>query len=260
MLDFHSHLMPGVDDGAADIDESRSGLATMVEQGFTTDITTPHIRGSMTRRPAELARYLAELDAAFEALSTLSSAEFPALRLERGVELMLDVPDPRVDDPRLRLAGSSFLLVEFPFMNIPPNSTIAIREVCAGGVVPVIAHPERYSNMSTNFELIESWRDSGAKIQINAGSLIGQYGATAKRIVWQILEQGWADYMSSDYHSRGRLPSRASAAALCERGGAAQLKLLTVTNPQRLLRSEPPIEVEPLDEAQLSFWKKIFRA
>ena len=260
MLDFHSHLMPGVDDGAANIDESRSGLAVMVEQGFTTIITTPHIRGSMTRRPRELDRYLAELDSAFEALSALAAVEFPALRLERGVELMLDVPDPHVDDPRLRLAGSNFVLVEFPYMNIPPNSTMAIREVCARGVVPVIAHPERYSNMSTNFELIESWRDSGARIQINAGSLLGQYGGTARRLVWQILERGWADYLSTDYHSRGRCPSRACAAALFERGGAAQLKMLTVTNPERLLRSETPLEVEQLDEAQLSLWKKIFRA
>ena len=60
MLDFHNHLMPGVDDGAADLDESRSGLSTMAGQGVTTIITTPHIRGSMTTRPAELEQYLSE--------------------------------------------------------------------------------------------------------------------------------------------------------------------------------------------------------
>ena len=75
MLDFHNHLMPGVDDGARDIDESRSGLATMAEQGITTIVTTPHIRGSMTHRPRDLDRYLGELDAAFESLSTLAAAD-----------------------------------------------------------------------------------------------------------------------------------------------------------------------------------------
>jgi protein-tyrosine phosphatase len=143
-------------------------------------------------------------------------------------------------------------------MNVPPNSTIAIREVRAAGVTPIIAHPERYSNMSTNLDLIESWRDAGALIQINAGSLVGQYGANAKRIVWHILANGWADYLSSDYHSRGRCPVTQCAAAMKERGGAAQLRLLTYTNPQRMLRSEHPIAADPLEDTQFSLWKKIF--
>jgi Capsular polysaccharide biosynthesis protein len=233
MIDFHSHLMPGVDDGAADLDESRAGLQVMVEQGVTTIITTPHVRGSQTHRPEELYRYLLQLDSAFESLKNLAGAEFPGLRVERGAELMLDVPSPVLIDERLHLAGTKFMLVEFPFMNIPPHSTIPIREIKGNGVIPIIAHPERYSNMSGNMEIIESWRDAGACIQINAGSVVGQYGATAKRLVWQILENGWADYLSSDYHSRGRCPIRDCEEIMRERGGAAQHHALTVTNPER---------------------------
>jgi tyrosine-protein phosphatase YwqE len=73
-----------------------------------------------------------------------------------------------------------------------------------------------------------------------------------------VLERGLADYLSSDYHSRGRCSVRQGAAALLERGGGSQLRQLTVTNPQRMLRSEPPIPVEPLEEVQLGFWKKVF--
>ena len=256
MLDFHNHLMPGVDDGAADLDESRSGLSTMAGQGVTTIITTPHIRGSMTTRPAELEQYLTELDTAFESLTSLATFEFPALRLERGVEMMLDVPAPAMTDPRLRLAGTRFALFEFPWMSIPPNSTLAIREVKSAGVTPIIAHPERYANMSTNLEMIESWKDAGAFIQINSGSLVGFYGNTPRRLAWMILENGWADYMCSDYHSRGRCAIRPCSVAMMERGGAAQLRMLTVTNPERMLRSEDPLEVEPLEEVQLGFFKK----
>ena len=259
MLDFHNHLMPGVDDGAADLDESRSGLATMVEQGVGTIITTPHIRASLTHKARELEHYLADLDAAFESLATLAAMEFPSIRLERAVEMMLDIPAPKLDDPRLRLAGTRFALVEFPWMSIPPNSAFAVRQVTAEGVTPIIAHPERYSNMSGNMDMIESWKDAGALIQINAGSLTGQYGVTTKRIVWSILEHGLADYMCSDYHSRGRCPLRATAALMLERGGAAQLRAMTVTNPERMLRSEEPVPVEPLEEAQLGFWQKVFR-
>ena len=260
MIDFHSHLMPGVDDGAADLDESRSGLAAMREQGITTIITTPHIRASMTDRPHELEHYMSALDAAFESLATLAAAEFPDLRVERGVEMMLDTPQPAMGDLRLHLAGTIFVLMEFPYMTIPPNSSMAVRQLRGRGVIPIVAHPERYSNMSSNIDLIESWRDAGAYIQVNAGSFVGQYGNTARRLAWGILERGLADYLCSDYHSRGRLSVRACSAALLERGGGAQLRMLTLTNPQRMLRSEVPLPVEPLEEVQLGFWKKVFRS
>lgn len=259
MIDFHSHLMPGVDDGAADIDESRSGLQVMREQGITTIITTPHIRASLTERSRELDKYLGELDAAFEQLVTLGAAEFPDLRIERGVELMLDTPQPKMNDLRLRLAGTNFVLMEFPYMTIPPHSAAAVRQVRGMGVIPIIAHPERYSNMSTNIERLEAWRDAGAYIQLNAGSFLGQYGSTARRLAWMIAEHGLADYLSSDYHSRGRCSVRACAAAFLERGGAAQLRAMTVTNPERMLRSEAPLPVEPIEEVQLGFWRKVFR-
>jgi protein-tyrosine phosphatase len=258
MFDFHNHLMPGVDDGAANIDESRSGLATMLEQGVTTIVTTPHIRASLTDWPRELESYLGQLDEAFAALERLSQAEFPAVRLERGVEIMLDVPSPSLTDPRLRLAGTRFALVEFPFMNVPPNSTMPIRSVVGQGVTPIIAHPERYANMGSNVELIDAWREAGALIQVNCGSLVGQYGATARRLSWQILESGWAQYLSSDYHSKGRCTIQQCSAAMLERGGAAQLRALTVTNPERMLSSEDPIDVDPLEPIQLGFWRKIF--
>jgi protein-tyrosine phosphatase len=259
MLDFHSHLMPGVDDGAADIDESRYGLRTLAEQGVTTVITTPHVRASVTHKPQELYRQLLDLDQAFEALTDLAKAEFPNLRVERGAELMLDVPSPLLIDERMHLAGTSFVLVEFPFMNIPPHSTIPLREIRANGVIPIVAHPERYSNMAGNLEIVEEWRDVGAYIQINTGSLVGQYGATARRLVWQILEQGWADYLSSDFHSRGRCTVRDCTQVMTDRGGALQHRALTVTNPGRMLNSEAPLPVMPLEEAQRNFWQKVFR-
>lgn len=251
--------MPGVDDGAADLDEARAGLAVMEEQGVRTIVTTPHIRASLTHRPGELERYLSEIDLAFSALEALAARDFPALRLDRGVEMMLDVPSPSLDDPRLRLGATSYVLCEWPHMSIPPNSTAAIRDITAAGVVPIVAHPERYSNMNSRLDLIEDWRYAGAYVQVNSGSLVGQYGSTAERLAWMILEHGWADFLSSDYHSRGRCAIRRSALALLERGADSQLRALTVTNPQRMLRAEPPLPVDPLPEVQPGFWKKMFR-
>src|SRR3989337_576697 len=176
MLDFHNHLMPGVDDGAADLDESRTGLETLSHHGVREIITTPHIQASLAARPAELKRFLDVLYDSWNSLTRMADSEFPDLRLERGVEVALDIPNPRIDNPLLRLAGTSFALVEFPFMSIPPNSTLAIRGLVQRGVNPVIAHPERYAGMSGNLDMIESWRDAGARVQVNSGSLLGFYG------------------------------------------------------------------------------------
>lgn len=257
MLDFHNHLMPGVDDGASDIDESRVGLEMFRSQGVTEIITTPHIRGSLTERPRHLAEFLSILDDAWHSLKTVAAAEFPDLRLERGVEIMLDVPRPDLSDPRLRLAGTKYALVEFPYMSIPPHSTQAIREIVQSGWVPVVAHPERYSNMPANYDLVEDWRDAGARIQVNAGSILSYYGANARKIAWQLLAVGSADYLSSDYHSRGKCAVKGCGNKLRGRGGEAQFRTLTETNPGRLIRNESPVPVPPLDpESRPPLWRR----
>lgn len=256
MLDFHNHLMPGVDDGAADIAEARSGLAVLYQQGVRSIITTPHAQASIAFRPPELKAYLDMLYNAWNSLEELAADEFPDLHMERGVEVALDIANPRLDNPLLRLAGTSFALVEFPFMSIPPNSTHAIRELVKQGVKPIIAHPERYSAMSRDFDLIESWRDAGACIQVNCGSLLGYYGTTPERVAWSILSHGWADYLASDYHSRGKCAVEGAGRILRERGGDVQHRALTVTNPQRILLDEPPLAVPALHIEDPPRWKR----
>ena len=257
MLDFHNHLMPGVDDGAADIDEARSGLAAFRSQRVSDVITTPHVRASLLDRPQELATFLAGLDGAWTALKDLATAEFPEMRVERGAEVLLDVAKPNVSEPKMHLAGTSFVLVEFPSMSIPPHSTPAIRNLVEAGWIPVIAHPERYRNMPGNHDLVEQWRGVGACIQANSGSLIGQYGAVAQDLAWELLRRGCVDYLCSDYHSRGKCLVGDAAAQLEKRGGLAQLYALMTGNPERLLRNEMPEPVEPLDEEATSSWKRL---
>jgi protein-tyrosine phosphatase len=257
MLDFHNHLMPGVDDGAANIEESRSGLEAFRSERVVDVITTPHLRASMIDRPQELEPYFETVENAWATLKSLATAEFPEMSLERGAEVMLDIPAPDLSDPRVRLAGTAFVLLEFPFMSIPPHSTPAIRNIVEKGCVPVIAHPERYRNMPGNHDLVEHWRDAGARIQVNSGSLIGQYGTNAKTIAWELLRRGCVDYLSSDYHARGRCTVGEAATALEKRGGMSQLHALMTGNPERLLRNEMPVPVEPLDEEATSVWKRL---
>jgi protein-tyrosine phosphatase len=257
MIDFHSHLVPGVDDGAADLEQTRAALEAMRAEGVRALITTPHLKGSLTERPEKFADYLSTLDAAWEQMRELANAEFPDLRVERGVEVMLDTPSPDLSDSRVRLAGTSFVLVEFPFMNVPPNCTAAVFELKMKGWTPVIAHPERYGNLDESLQEIEEWRRVGAYLQVNCGSLLGRYGGEAQAFAWRLLRRGWVDYLSSDYHARGRCAIAESRAKLVEKGGEEQARLLMEINPERLLAGQPPEPVPPLEREKLPFWRRL---
>lgn len=256
MIDFHNHLIPAVDDGAADLAQARDALAKLVEQGVHTVVTTPHLAASLCDRADALDARLAEIGAGWDRLRALAAAEFPALRLERGAEVMLDTPLPDLRDPRTRLAGTSFALVEFPQMLIPVNADQPLFHLKRQGWTPVIAHPERYMNLSDEDEVAQ-WRRVGALIQVNAGSLLGRYGDGARARAWRLLERGWVDYLSSDHHARGRVALAEARAALEARGGGAHADLLLHANAQRLLAGQAPLEVPPLAPPP-SLWRRIF--
>ncbi len=256
MLDFHNHLMPGVDDGAADIAESRLGIQALVADGITEIITTPHFSASLAQRDA-MEPYLERVEAAWDSLKALVEAEFPWVGIARGFEVMLDLPHPNLDNPLLRLAGTSFALVEFPYMNVPPNSTYALRELRQAGWTPIVAHPERYANMESGLAIVEEWRDAGAYMQVNAGSFLGSYGARAKRLVWTLLEEGNADYLCSDYHSRGKCSVAAAIEEMQSRGFQSQTETIKL-NGRKVLKGEPPLSVEPFEGKTRSGWKKVF--
>jgi protein-tyrosine phosphatase len=257
MIDFHNHLIPGVDDGAADLSDSRSGMEAMVGQGAATIIATPHFRGSMAARARDRKAYLAVVDKAWNQLCELGKSEFPKVRLERGAEVMLDVPSPDLSDSRLRLAGTSFVLCEFPFMRIPPHSMRALATLVDNGVTPIVAHPERYSNMMGNLELLDDWKAAGAFLQINCGSLTGQYGAAPKRIGWDLVRRGVADYLSSDYHARGRCQIADCALALENAGAKSQARMLLSTNAERMLKGEKPHAVAAVSDRP-TLWRRLF--
>lgn len=257
MIDFHNHLIPGVDDGAANLAEARVGLSAMEGQGVRTVVCTPHLLASLIAQPDAFGEYLARVDRGWEELRAMAAAEFPKLRLERGFEVMLDVPDPDLRDARVTLAGTRFVLVEFSGMAIPPNAAQAIFDLVMAGVTPVIAHPERYSNVGSDLSGPEAWKRAGALLQVNAGSLVGKYGATARGTSWALLRAGYVDFVCSDYHARGTLHLAAAMAELERAGAGGRAALLTHENPARMLDGESPLPVPPLHGVPL--WRRILR-
>lgn len=245
LADFHSHLMPGVDDGAVDEAEAAAALGALREQGVRSLITTPHIDGSLTLKPGQLAERLAELDRAWSRLQDVAR-QFPDMTVMRGTEVMLDTPDPDLSDPRLRLDGGSFVLVEFGFMTVPPNSAAVLRRLRDGGIVPVLAHPERYAGMRPGSDLPAQWREAGALLQMNAGSISGRYGPEPRANAQALLGAGLVDFICSDYHARGKPALSGCLRVLTESGAAEQASLLMSANPRRMFAGEMPLPIMPV--------------
>ncbi|MFI5245200.1 MAG: tyrosine-protein phosphatase [Gemmatimonadales bacterium] len=265
ITDFHNHLVPGVDDGAREPADSMAGLERYRAEGVTQIITTPHFEGSLTRDRARFEARLAELDAGWELLRAVVAADGEragsALRVERGVEVMLDMPDPDLTDERLRLAGGPFVLVEYPMLRVPPvNAEYALVELKARGWTPVIAHPERYRNLDPTLAELARFREAGAFLAMNAGSLFGNYGKIAAGHARRMLQAGEADYVASDYHARGEPGLQKFVQALGDAGFSEQAELLATINPGRLLAGEPPLRVPPIKakKESRSLWKRLF--
>lgn len=264
LTDFHNHLMPGVDDGARLPSDSAAALGRFRAEGVAQVITTPHFMASLTLDAAALDARLSELDAGWAALCDVAAADAArsghAMRVERGAEVMLDVPDPDLSDSRLRLAGGTFVLVEYPMLRLPPvNAEIAISRLRDGGWNPVVAHPERYRNLDPSLAELATFRRAGAFLQMNAGSLFGDYGKTAAGHARRILAAGEADYVASDYHARGEPGMRRFVHAMTEAGFGEQAELLTAVNPGRLLAGEPPLRVPPIQPKSetASLWERL---
>lgn len=246
MTDLHNHLMPGVDDGATDGDESRAGLIAMRDAGVRRIATTPHVDASAMLRPS-WQRRIGALDEAWQQLCRIGEEAVPDVALHRAAEVRLDVPDPDFSDARIRLAGGPAVLVEFAYFTVPPFSERMVQRIRASEWIPVIAHPERYRGIGADLRIVAVWRERGALIQVNAGSFTGRYGSDARSSAVGLLTAGLIDCMSSDYHSRGTPELKAARAWLESAGATGQAELLMDVNPARILAGEPPLPVPALE-------------
>ena len=249
-VDLHSHLVPGVDDGARDMEAVLSSVERMVALGIRRIVTTPHFKGSLSHDPVRYEARLSEISDAFALAKEAIAESFPDVEFLRGQEVLIDVPELDFSDPRLRLAGTSFVLVEWPRLQLPQGTIRVVEDIGQQGYRPVIAHPERYSGISKRLQLVGRWRELGALLQVNYGSLVGRYGSAAKAAAERLLQQGWVDYLASDFHGHSSLKIyKAEAEAYFgERDALDTLELLGKTNPARLLENMAPMPAPLLED------------
>jgi protein-tyrosine phosphatase len=233
VIDIHTHLLPGVDDGSPSVEASLPVLERFGGQGVDVLVCTPHLRASVAHRVAP--------DQYAEVFATLVEHAPAVPELKLGWEIMLDVPGMDLRAPHLHLGGSPAVLVEFPRMNVPHGADRELLRLRMSGVVPVLAHPERYRGCTP--DKVEAWRSVGAVIQLDAAMLFGN--APMCRMGRALLEEGLVDCIASDNHADSR-SLNAARAWLLEIGAEEQAQLLTHTNAGHLLAGEPIQPVPPI--------------
>jgi tyrosine-protein phosphatase YwqE len=193
--DIHSHLIPNVDDGVKSIDEAVEIIKEFQAIGYRRLITTPHI--SEAYYPNSIER----LKEGYLALKAELDRQGIAMEVVLGAEYMTDgMLISSLKNKEELLSWNGYLLVETPFHNLPWIFDEIVFELQARKLVPVLAHPERYTYLADDFGKLEQLRNKGIKLQISIGSLAGQYGVTPKKMAKKIIASGWADFLGSDVH------------------------------------------------------------
>lgn len=232
MIDLHSHILPGVDDGSKTVEQSVGVLRRFAEHGIAGVCLTPHLLASTA------ARGVPELqDRQFAALLPVAP---PEVTLYRGAEVMLDRPlDARVAAARqVTINGSRYILVEFSRLVAAQTVEHALALVVAIGLVPLVAHPERYR--CCHPDAVRRWKALGALMQVDGPTLLSPRprGVRAR----QLVEHGFADIAAADNHGDTRTLLGAWE-EIVRQDGTVQAELLLKQNPRAILEDR---SVEPV--------------
>ena len=245
MIDIHAHILPGIDDGAADMESALEMAAMAVESGVTIMVATPHssVYGRVQNHwDQEMIQRVLGFRAALE-------KEKIPLKIAPGMEIYgaLEVPLLLKQRKMLGLNGSNYPLIEFAFSNYAAQATEILEEVRAIGMRPVVAHPERYEYVQRDPSLLNLWVEMGCLLQINKGSLLGSFGKNEKYLALELVERNFVFAVASDAHSSTvRTPWMKDAHQMLKEEFTEQTaNKLLYSNPLKLLKNETIREVEP---------------
>ena len=244
LADLHTHVAPGVDDGAPDMDHALRYLRRDAERGVRRVAATPHL-------PAGWATgsYRRETLDAFERLRSRARRDLPELELTLAYEVRLDGSPVDPEDEGLWLGPDRHLLVEYDGFRVPPDPVEPIRPLLDDGLRPILVHPERFHARGLEPGWEDRVREAGVLLCPNAGSFLGSHGESAARRARDLLARGAVDLVASDQHARpARAESVADLAESLEREGAGSLaRALLWENPVAVLEGRELSPVEAWD-------------
>ncbi len=193
--DMHSHLIPGIDDGAQDMDQTIAMLAKFESLGYKKVVTTPHIMTDSF--PNNRDTILSGLETVKNEIKNVGIN----IEIEAAAEYYFDETlMPKIKNKELLTFGDNYVLVEFAFHSPPQFLDQLFFELKTHGYRPVIAHFERYLYYLGKIDKAEKWRAEGINIQINLNSLFGQYGPEVQKQAEKLIDEGQFDFVGTDCH------------------------------------------------------------
>jgi len=200
-VDMHSHLLPGIDDGAKNLDTSIALILKMRSYGIQNIITTPHVLGDVYPNSSNtIKEKLAEVK------QELQKRNITDIAITAAAEYMMDEQFSKLleDDDILPLKDH-FVLVEMSYFNAPINLYEILYEIQLKGYKPVLAHPERYNFYHNDYQSYYKLKKAGCLFQLNLLSLTANYGKGVQKISNQLLKDGLYDFVGTDTHHQHHL-------------------------------------------------------
>lgn len=243
MIDIHSHILPGMDDGAQDIYDTLEMVSLAARSGITAMVATPHCN-----MPGYYENYFN--DNYIKAVQTVRKAvreEGIPVNILPGAEAFgtSNLPKYLQEGKIMPLNQSNYLLVEFGFGEDPAYVNRILRELCELKVIPVIAHAERYEFVQDRPELVAQWRRAGYPVQINKGSFQGKFGKRIAEMAYYLLDHYLVSVVASDAHGPyQRTPYMADLyEELLLEYPEKYLEIIFTENPRRICENKPVLGV-----------------
>lgn len=193
--DFHSHLIPAVDDGSPDIETSIRYIKDMVALGFTKIITTPHIMSDFYPNTSD------KLREGFALLKNQLEKEKIKVELEVAAEYFLDEHfEKLLEQNDILTFGDNHVLIEMSFIEPNRNFHQIVFNLISKGYRPILAHPERYPYFVGSLDKLEEIKDMGCKLQVNLLSLTNYYGKAVNKLALQLFAKKMVDFVGTDLH------------------------------------------------------------
>ncbi|MCR5256216.1 MAG: protein-tyrosine-phosphatase [Acetatifactor sp.] len=210
IVDVHCHILPGIDDGSKDMEETAQMLRIAYEEGIRYIIATPHYKKGRRNASPEKVRELIDV------LQEEADTNHIPITIFQGNEIFyFDEFDEAIAGDRAAvMCGGEYVLVEFSPKDQYRYIRNAVDSVMGAGYRPIVAHVERYECMTEHIEYVEDLKAVGAEIQVNAASITGETGHKIKKFTHRLLKSGLVDYIGTDAHGADK---RSPRIAKCEK-------------------------------------------
>ena len=190
MIDFHSHILPNIDDGSKSVEESINLVKEAAQAGFTGIVSTSHyLQGYYESDEQERKSLLTSIIDESTKLCREDIAQIPQLYLGSEIYITTDIIKLLEEEKASTINNTKYVLFELPMNSKPLFAKEVVYKLIECGYKPIIAHPERYSYVKEDITFVKELKDMGALFQSNYGSIIGMYGSSAKKIVKKLLKE-----------------------------------------------------------------------